>query len=248
MHKFGKKLTFLMTISLISCSLFAAAPLHLKPLISATGGIMTTTQAGHSQTFPSIDSSTYTYVADHTQHLQSLLGGFAGAELHLSPNWAWQFGLAYYQSLSFSTTGKLTQGADAQSSDHYTYNYNIISRQVLLENKILFNCHQIFHPYAMVGLGQSFNQVSSFQNSASPLLSFSPKFKQRSNHAFSYTAGLGIDTDVYQNLRAGLAYRFASLGSANLGAGSIDTTPMNNIFKQSHLYTHEILGQLTYLF
>ena len=47
--------------------------------------------------------------------------------------------------------------------------------------------------------------------------------------------------------RAGVAYRFTDLGSANTGTAQIDEIPISSTLKQSHLYANQILVQFTFI-
>ena len=74
--------------------------------------------------------------------------------------------LVTIKHLFFTARGLLTQGPDAGSSDIYNYQYNITSRQLLAESKLLFNWHERYHPYALMGLGEAFNKASSYQTTS----------------------------------------------------------------------------------
>lgn len=65
--------------------------------------------------------------------------------------------------------------------------------------------------------------------------------------AFSYAIGIGIDADLSSHVRIGAGYRFSDLGQIKLGNATIDTTSASGTLSQAHLYTNEILAQLTFM-
>jgi opacity protein-like surface antigen len=247
----------LATLSLLASSTAMAMPninvhqwmqtVFAHPVVTASGGFMTTSGAGESQTFQPINASTYAYNADRATHTQGILGGFIGSEFNIKPNVAMQIGVGYYQSLSFPTTGSIVQGPDAQSSDQYDYSYNITSRQLLVEGKLSMLIKDRLHPYVAAGLGASFNTAHEYKTNVPPFLTFSPAFSGNTSHGFTYTVGMGMDIDLMKNVRGGVGYRFSDLGRTDLGSAVIDVVPISNRYKQAHLYTHQFLAQLTYL-
>jgi opacity protein-like surface antigen len=121
------------------------------------------------------------------------------------------------------------------------------SSQLLAEGKLLWNVKEFLHPYATFGLGVAFNDASSYSTNVPPFVTFTPQFTNHINAAFSYSIGLGMDIDVYKRWRLGTGYRFTDLGKANLGMGPVDLTPFTSSLSQPHLYTQEIVVQLSYL-
>jgi opacity protein-like surface antigen len=135
----------------------------------------------------------------------------------------------------------------------WNYQYKVLSRQLLFENKLLFTFYKRYHPYLLIGLGGSLNHVYGFQvtpeNSGEVATAI---FESNHNTSFSTTFGLGIDIDVLKKLRVGLGYRFVNLGNYNLGKGTLNTGVGGEIFsipalKVKNSFNHEILVQLTYL-
>lgn len=234
------------TALILSPAVFADSSLSMRTALTFSGGFAITSDLGKSVTLPVIDSSTYSYSPDRSQ-AQGVGGVFLGEEFNLFPNWSWQAGLAYYR---LSTTGKgdLTQGADAISTDHYRYHFDLVSNQILLENKFFTNWYQIYHPYLSVGIGAAINHAYNYDTTVPPFLTFTPMFANHTSTSFSYNAGLGVDVDIPCNWRFGIGYRFTDLGKVQLGSGVIDTTPITGTLSQSHFYNHEVLAQLTYLF
>ena len=131
------------------------------------------------------------------------------------------------------------------SSDQYTYQYDIQSRQLLLEGKLLYHW-QRYHPYLSAGMGASWNTSLNYNVNIQPAFTtFSNQFANNMQTSFSYLVGLGVDVDLTDALRLGLGYRFTDFGSAKTGTSTIDTLMTTNTLAQSHIYANEILIQLS---
>lgn len=218
-----------------------------RPVVTLSAGEIFTSHVGQSQTFQPTPGNIYYYSANHSTRNEGIYGGFVGAEFRLHPCWALQLGVSYYQTSAFNAKGVLTQGPDDTSSDDFSYKYNITGRQWLAESKLLFNWYERFHPYASVGLGEAFNRASGYQTTVPPFLTFTPAYADHTTKSFSYAVGTGLDVDFVKHFRLGVGYRFSDLGKVNLGAGHIDTVNIANTLKQSHMYSSEVLAQLTFI-
>jgi opacity protein-like surface antigen len=128
------------------------------------------------------------------------------------------------------------------------YSYNIVSRQLLLETKLLATWQQRYYPYFSLGLGEAFNNAYGYTISNPAYVALTPMYSAQRNHSFTYRVGFGMDVELIPHLRMGLGYRFSDLGKFNLGTALVKSASINAILKQTHLYTNEVLGQLSYLF
>lgn len=221
-----------------------------RPIVSIGAGASISSKVGESNTFPiqNPDSDElYEYSTHKVTQSSSLLDGFLGAECNLFPKWALQIGADYNQAASFNAQGTLTQGADVQSQDIYHYNYRIISKQLLLEGKLLYTAHEKYHPYLLVGIGSAFNRAYNYYTNVPPFIAFTRMYQNKSTSSFSYAIGVGIDIDITSHMRVGGGYRFADLGKTKLGNAVIDTTPVNGTLTQNNLYTNEVLAQITFI-
>jgi opacity protein-like surface antigen len=225
-------------------------PLQTHPVLSFSfGGIQA--KVGSSQNISIAgDIDNYDYNASHSNTNKFILGTFIGIENVLKNNFIAQLGLSFYYLPDNFTSGPgvLTQGIDAQSSDAYNYTYEIKNRQLMLEGKLLKKLKQSYYPYVSFGFGSSFNQTINYQTTVPSTLTFTPQFSSNKNISFAYKVGAGVDWQIQDFWRLGIGYRFADLGKANLGSGAIDTTPFLQTLMQSHLYTQEVLVQLTFMF
>jgi opacity protein-like surface antigen len=217
-------------------------------IVTVSAGAQISSNLGLSQTLYAF-SNTYAYQANHNSQSRALLGAFVGQEYQPLSRFAVQFGLAYYQpSSAYSVKGLLAQGPGAFTMTQLNYGYNVITRQVLLEGKFLTVLHQRYYPYVSLGVGEAFNNVSGYQISTPALLTKTPLYSAARNHSFAYRLGIGMDVELIPHVRMGLGYRFSDLGKINLGTALLNSIPINGILKQTHLYTNELLGQMSYIF
>lgn len=217
-------------------------------VLSLSPGIAISSELGSSKTFPIVNPDTdefYVYSANHPAQTVGVFDGFIGAEWTFYPQWALQMGLGYNQAWNFQAKGSFLQGVDTQSEDQYSYHYNILTRQLLAEGKLLYQLKKRYHPYVLLGLGAAFNDASDYGTNVPPFLSFTRQYKDNTQTSFTYSVGVGIDVDVLEHLRLGIGYRFADFGQVKLGNATIDTTSVSGTLSQNHLYASEVLAQIT---
>lgn len=213
-------------------------------------GLAIASNVGRSKTFPIVNAVTdefFIYTAKRPTQTVGVFDGFFGSEWAFHPKWALQLGLGYNQAWNFRAKGSLLQGADIQSADQYSYHYDILTRQLLVESKLLYGYKERYHPYALLGLGAAFNTANDYGTNVPPFLTFTRQYQNNTQTSFTYNVGAGIDVDILDHLRLGLGYRFADFGQFKLGNASIDTTNVSGTFSQTHLYASEILAQLTFV-
>jgi opacity protein-like surface antigen len=219
------------------------------PVIAVGTGGYLTTNSGYSQDFPiqdPITDSFYNYSVNRSTQAAAFISFFLGDEWLIADRyWAMQAGLEFSETSALHVDGNLTQGAEVVSENNYTYNYDVRIRQLLIDAKILFTCHQIFHPYIFAGLGPSFNEASDYTTTVPPDLTFTQEYKSRSTTSFSWALGFGVDVDIHDKVRLGLGYRFTNLGQVSLGSASIDGIPVPGTLTQNHLYANELIAQLS---
>lgn len=217
----------------------------IQPVFTFTAGA-SISQLGQSQSFAPLDLCSYHYTPQGSK-TNMLWGGFIGSEVKHTSSWGLIAGLGYYQPTSLSTKGTLTQGADPASDNAYSYRYQTQSQQLLAEGKLYWIAKEKIQPFLMLGIGAAFNKTSNYQTSVPPFLEFTPSFSNHTQTNFSYALGPGIDVSMTKSFRVGVGYRFTDLGSANTSSGQLDTIPISNMLKHSHLYTNQILAQFTYI-
>jgi opacity protein-like surface antigen len=221
---------------------------EMRPIAVLSGGIAINSDAGESDSFK-LGSSTYRYDTEHNTETRGLFGGLLGVDMQVKRHLFWQTGVSYYQATPFEAKGHVTQGVNAQSNSSFPYTYEILTRQLLWENKLAWQWKKRYFPYVLVGIGAAFNSTRDFK--VHPVGTATPHYDEQHNNSFTYSLGAGIDYALHKHVRLGLGYRFADLGKAGLGDGTL-TTPFASasapdFASQSHLYTQEILAQLTFL-
>ena len=219
---------------------------QLHPVFIFTTGA-SISQLGRSQSFTPLDLCSYNYKPTGSNTTNVLWGGFVGSEVKHSSSWGLIAGFGYYQPSFLSTKGRLTQGADAASSDTYNYRYRTLSQQLLAEAKLYWVTKEKIHSFLMLGIGSTFNNTFNYQTNVPPFLEFTQAFSNHKQTNFTYAIGPGIDISVSKSFRIGVAYRFTDLGSANTGSAHIDAIPISSTLKQSHLYANQILAQFTFI-
>ena len=132
-------------------------------------------------------------------------------------------GVEYNDFGHIGVKGINTVGVEPQTSTTYHYNYNFQTQQVLGTLKLFATAYERFHPYGEVALGAAFNHAGQYQVTTTETgsLNLTPRFSNQNNTQFSYSLGLGVDTQVNTNIRAGLGYRYSNFGSSSLGNGTV---------------------------
>lgn len=237
-------------VAITSPCLLLAEGSSWSAVMGPQAGIAFVSNAGKSKTFPIKNHRTdefYSYSPKHKTQSPFIYGGFVGAKWRGSSGFETVMDLSYLQSSVFYVKGKLTQGADEQSEDTYSYQYGIELRQLLVEGRFGYAL-KWFHPYASIALGASFNTSKHFSTSVPSSLTFTREYSSHSTSAFSYAVGAGMDFDLFSWLQLGVAYSFNDFGKASLGFATIDGNAVHGTLSQNHLYANQVLGKLTIVF
>ncbi|MFI4918956.1 MAG: outer membrane protein [Legionellales bacterium] len=232
-----------------------------RPLASVYGGLaLVTVNAGSAHTFVGSDDNLFNYQGQSNSDATVLAGAFLGAEHQLPhPGLFVQTGLEYSYFGNGSTKGANSVGIEPDTSTYYHYSWRVQTQQVLAVAK-LFTTSKLpilsqndLYPYLSLGLGAAFNKAKQFSASPEGSGSFNvtPAFNSNSTSAFSYSLGLGVDTNIDPHLRVGLGYRFSSFGKAALGDGQVVFNqykfPVPFSLDAHHAYANQIIAQLSYL-
>ena len=223
-------------------------------MVILTGGLET--PLGQQWQSISYANTNFNYQPHTSSAVKPLIGGFVGAEYVFRQQWAWQFGLGYYQTVSSTVSGEENQVPvdNPEAGNLWNYQYKILSRQLLVENKLSLILHKIYRPYVSVGVGEGFNRAYAFQATSQTEGEVATAvFSSRSNSSFIYSFGVGVDIDVLKQIRIGAGYRYAYLGAYDLGNATLDTGGGGSVFSlpylaSKHVYNQEVVIQLTYLF
>lgn len=221
------------------------------PIVAVGGGMANTINLGKSTVFPITNPNQdeyYSYSPTEQGQTQGLFEGFLGVEHPLVEQWLLQAGCAYTQSGNFRSEGSLLQGVDTQSQNSYRYQFNVTTRQVMLQTKWMRLVHQRFYPYALIGLGAAINTASDYATNVPYTLSYTRLYTDKTSTTFAYRVGVGLDVDLGNHIRLGIAYRITDLGGASLGNATIAQSAVYGSLSQSAIYANEALAQLTYRF
>jgi opacity protein-like surface antigen len=155
-------------------------------------------------------------------------------------NYLVQFGVEYDYFGSISESGLNEVGFVDADFTSYNYSYRIQTQQVMGVAKALGSYRQYYHPYVSLGLGAAFNDVYNY--SVTPVttnnLNPTPDYVDTLNTQFTYTLGIGVDTDVYEAIQLGVGYRYSNFGPTqfrqefHLGA--------------QHAFANQFVAQITY--
>jgi opacity protein-like surface antigen len=253
-----KQTAFFLVLSLLSISMSTSAfsaptwwtEKTWRPVMTVGAGASMSSYVGKTQYFAIQNPATdqfYTYKASRQSQTSFLFDGFFGAEWVATTDWLFQAGLEYKQASPFHAKGVLTQGTASSLQNSYSYSYNVLSRQLLAEAKVLYTVKKQFHPYALLGVGVAFNRAYDYAT-AVPALTYTPRYTNNTTHSLSSVLGLGLDVDITQHVRAGLGYRFSDLGQrVTLGSAVLNPSGGKGALSQAHLYANEILAQLTWI-
>lgn len=223
-----------------------------RPVFALGAGISSPSHLGISQYFPIRDpiiDEFYIYSTNHKTQTSGFWDLLLAAEWNINPEWIGQAGLDYNQTAPFKVKGTF-QGADIQSADNFSYQYKVLTKQLLVNGKLLYTLKNYVHPYLSAGLGTAFNKAYHYYTNVPANLTFTRMHLDHTNTSLSYALGIGIDTDINKNLRAGIGYRFTDLGTVQLGKAFIDTSLVSGTLSNSNsnFYTNEVLIQLTWVF
>ncbi|HEX2548763.1 MAG TPA: outer membrane beta-barrel protein [Gammaproteobacteria bacterium] len=241
---------FILCLICLQMSSLTFSESNWHPVGAINVGAIFTDNVGNSVNFPIQNPDTdefYSYQANHPTETKPLGGIFLGVEHPLWQNYLIQFGVEFNQAGAFEASGSLVQGADEESANTYHYSYSLISQQWLAIGKFLTTIHQYFHPYFLLGLGESFNKAYHYSVNVPTDLTNTRLFGNENTTSFSYALGVGIDANVNAHLRFGLGYRFTDFGKVALGDSHIAGIPVSGTISQSHFYANELLAQFTYI-
>lgn len=212
------------------------------PVVSVGGGLSLTTNPGQLARFSMSETNPqfFDYAPNPSTQTAGLFEALAGAESVLFSLWLFQLDVAFSQTGAYTFPGTLTQGTDIDSAQ-YAEQFSVVTRQLMLQSKVLFPYKNRLFPYFLAGLGGASNTAYSFTAAVPSSLS-TQTFANNTESSFAYRLGVGLDADVLAHFRVGIAYRFTELGAVKLGAASLN----QGTLQQKELFANELLGQITY--
>jgi opacity protein-like surface antigen len=237
--------TMALMLALTTSQTFA----HWVPVVTSVVGA-NKNNLGLSQTillteFPN------TYLNNPNKTTRTIWGFFAGMDYHrhtdkftlVKDRVQYQVGIGVYQNEAATVSGIINEFG-LPEFNNLNYRLYVRSRYVLAEGRVYYRFFDWFMPFVMGGLGGSSNKAHNYIetpriDTAVPMLPFS----NNSTNAIAYTVGAGFDINVTQNLRAGLSYRYADLGTARLGLSPAQST--QNTFQVGKVNSHQLMFRLS---
>lgn len=201
--------------------------------------------AGTTQTFyltPEIEKS---YRADKSTRALGDFEVFLGGQHALSATLLGQLGLAVGVTTDAALSGIIYDDAEPQFAN-YSYRYNVQHTHVAAKGKLVADMGYWAQPWVSASIGVGFNNAANFHNT--PLIEeavVNPNFKSRTETAFTYTVGAGLQKVLNEHWQVGVGYEFADWGKSYLGRASGQT--LNRGLTLNHLYTNGVMFNVTYV-
>ncbi len=217
-----------------------------RPLITLSLGPDFITQ-GRAQTlslYPPFEN----YYTNTKRSTSAFDGGvFLGVERSMTNETLLQLGVGGYTDELIHPKGDVWLFGSSLF-DTLAYQYHVRHSRVVAESKLLFNLKdiQLLHPYFSGTLGAAFNQAGDYQETR--LVAGAVPTQPFNNHTrtmLTWGFGVGVDASLSKNVRLGMGYQFADLGSVALGPTPAALTSQTLSFP--HLYTNQIRFQLSLL-
>lgn len=229
-------------------------PLSDNTIISLQGGFAKQ-KANHSLQFTGTDDQIFTYHALKNSKTTSFIGSFLGVEHPLNrENLFMQFGVEYNYFASPYFKGINTVGMEPTTLTLYNYQYKVHTHQVLLATKLRTSRGVLadFYPYISFGLGAAINRAAKYSAILAEAgeSNLTPYFADKTNTAFSYSLGVGLEGSVSERVRLGLGWRFSDLGKVEFGTGKIIFNNysflMQNALSIPHHYVNQLVAHISY--
>lgn len=172
---------------------------------------------------------------------------YLAVQKSLNTNLDNQFGIAFSGAWMAKVNGQVWQYNDPLFYN-YVYSYNLNSLRLALRDKIIFDQgigSQIIRPYITGSVGIAWNHSESFiQSPLSTDIPLTPAFSDRTQNAFTYSAGAGLQTQAWNHLVFAVGYEFFDWGRSALAAAPGQS--INSGLSMSHLYMNTLLFSISY--
>lgn len=246
-----KKIALLMAFSanILNHSAFAGdmgntAPQTKWPWVGTISVGPTWQSNGNTQTFYLAPNIEKTYTANSSTNLMADGEVFLGLQKDLPHQLQGQLGLAVAVAGNAKLSGNIWDDADPQFNN-YAYQYNVNHVHLALKGKLLVDRGSWLTPWVSGSLGVGFNHAYSFSNTPTIFEALpNNNFSSKTETAFTYTLGAGVQRILNQHWQVGIGYEFADWGQSGLGRASGQT--LNSGISLNHLYTNGFLFNLTY--
>ncbi len=211
-------------------------------VLTLSGGPAWSHPAGETQVIPLIPSL-FTNTYEARKHSNTMFFGslFFGLQTNYGCCVQGQWGIELAGAGDAELQGNILSTGSAYE---YQMNHGRVSFRGKLQAdpKIMF-----IQPYITGSIGAAFNH--SFNYTTLPAVNpvISPRYyNDKTELAFAWTAGGGLQMAINKNWQAGVGYEFVDWGKSSLGRAL--SSPFTNIGPQlSHLYSHQAVFSISYL-
>lgn len=154
-------------------------------------------------------------------------------------------------AIAYSGNGKRS-GYIYQSNplNRYAYSYSTSSGRIAMKGKLIGEVPYWIKPYVAGSAGIGFNRSWDYLTSRNATTLGVPLFGDSTTNGFSYTAGLGLQTNINSYWQVGIGYEFADWGKSSLGLPAYPSGGNRNVlYKGPHaanFYTQEVQFSLSY--
>lgn len=168
---------------------------------------------------------------------------FFGLQRFICPDVIGQFGIGVAAASDARLSGFINVN-DVIDVIHYRYQVSHVRAE--FKGKLIAAGYRLAQPYLSASAGVGFNHAHDYIPVSSDTILYPPSyFDSRSTVAFSYTLGAGLQRNLNQNWQVGVGYEFADWGKNYLGG---DDYLLGQGPGSAHLYTHELVFSVSYLF
>lgn len=201
--------------------------------------------AGDTQTLNLAPEIIKTYAANNATHTLATGDLFVGVKTCLPRNLQAQVGLDVATTGSADLSGDIWDDASPEFNN-YTYQYNIKHTHLALKGKLLGDFNLPIMPWISATIGVGYNRAYDFTSAPRIFQAVAtPGFASNTTTTFTYALGVGVERQINPNWQFGLGYEFADWGRSELGAMPQQSSGLG--LSLSHLYTHSLLLNVTYL-
>lgn len=247
------KKTLASTMLMLSCTSIIAGGLggcddstEWKKVSTLSGGVAWA-RSGETQSnyYGLSNVISNTYVAD--EHTSSMGTG----ELFFAVQWPFtcyvntQLGFAFGGSATAKMQGAIYVN-DIYSGSDYRYYTN--HSKITMRSKWIADPKTMFlQPYVTVAAGVAFNAAFGFETMPYVDPALSPRwFDNKTNVAFTYSAGVGIEKRISQFWSIGVGYEFSDWGKSGFGPG-IDYPWVQDGPQLTHMYEQKAIVSVSYI-
>lgn len=156
-----------------------------------------------------------------------------------------QIGVAFAAAGNAELSGNIWEDANPEF-DNYSYYYKINHAYFAIKGRLIANNASPIEPYITASIGVGYNRAYNFDIVAKiPEEVPAPAFRSNTMTTFSYTLGIGVQTNFSSPLQVAIGYEFADWGKVQLARAEGQT--LNHGVSLNHLYANQLQITLIYI-